>query len=529
MIDSSSNEAGTSRPTRTADAIATPHASTAVLATTKTGLFSPDGFGLLLLILVALTVARLSALSASVVDLFPDEAQYWAWSRDWALGYFSKPPLLAWIIGVATWTCGNAEPCVRAPAPLFYFGTCVLTYVIGRTLYDARTAFWAGLTMAFGIGTAFSARIISTDVPLLFFWALALLAYLKFVERPGAKYAVVLGLSLGLGLLAKYAMAYFLLGMALAAVLDRDSREALRSRAMLLALALAVVIVAPNLYWNLTHDLVTFRSTQAVIVGRSAPVPLLAALEFLGAQFAVGGPIVFAVFLYVAVRMRSHVVLRADRLMLAFALPPLAIITAIALTTKVNANWAAPSFISATVLAAAWLTRGNAVIYLKAGVALGIVVQVLLFVGDAFAYRVSVPPFGDVYYRTLGWRSFAMSAGELADRIGAAAIVGDERRDVASLLYYRRDHPPAILAWRSADDIQFDATHAFSDAVRDPVLFVSECPFPERLRKFYENVELIDEIISPAGPSSLRWHGAFRLAGRRAPIEALAPCVRAAN
>ncbi|MEZ5786312.1 MAG: glycosyltransferase family 39 protein [Xanthobacteraceae bacterium] len=506
-----------------------PRASAAVPAGARTGPLSRDGFGLLLLILVGLTITRLLASLVAVVDLFPDEAQYWAWSRDWALGYFSKPPLLAWIIGVATWSCGNAEPCVRAPAPLFYFGTCLLTYAIGRTLYDARTAFWAGLTMAFGIGTAFSARIISTDVPLLFFWALALLAYLKFVERPAAKYAVVLGLSLGFGLLAKYAMAYFLLGMALAAVLDRDAREALRSRAMLLALALALGIVAPNLYWNLTHELATFRSTQAVIAGRTAPVPLLPALEFLGAQFAVGGPIVFAVFLCVAVRMQSHVVLRTDRLMLAFALPPLAVITAIALTTKVNANWAAPSFVSATVLAAAWLTRRNAVIFLKAGVALGIAVQVLLLIGDAFAYRVSIPPFGDVYYRTLGWRSFAASTGTLADRIGATAVVGDERRDIASLLYYRRDHPQAILAWRAADDIQFDGTHAFSEAVPDPVLFVSECPFPERLRKFYERVEPIEEIISPAGPTSARWHGAFRLAGRRAPIEPLAPCLSAAR
>src|SRR5262249_39585728 len=63
---------------------------------------SGGGLGALTLVLGALTLARIAALSGSVVDLFPDEAQYWAWSREWAFGYFSKPPLLAWVIAAAT-------------------------------------------------------------------------------------------------------------------------------------------------------------------------------------------------------------------------------------------------------------------------------------------------------------------------------------------------------------------------------------------------------------------------------------------
>jgi 4-amino-4-deoxy-L-arabinose transferase-like glycosyltransferase len=488
------------------------------------------GLPALLLVLGALTLARIVALSFSVVDLFPDEAQYWVWSREWALGYFSKPPLLAWVIGAATAICGNAEPCIRAPAPLFYFGTSVLAYFIGKMLYDGRTAFWAGLTMALGTGVVFSARIISTDVPLLFFWALALLSYVKIVEYPDSRWAVALGASIGLGLLAKYAMIYFLLGIGLAAALDGEARRVLRDRTMWLALGIAVVLVAPNIYWNVTHDLVTLRSTRAVIVGAGEQASLLMPLEFLGAQFVVGGPIVFAVLILATVRIRDRTVLRADRLMLAFALPPLVIVTVTALAVKVNANWAAPSFVSATVLAAAWLVRRNALGWLKAGVLLGGILQILLFVGDSMATRVNVPLLGktrgDLYYRTLGWRSFAVSAGDLSRRIGATAIVGDERRDVASLLYYWRDHGEPILAWPTGDKIQFETTRAFTGETPDPVLFVSECPFPERLQIFYTRVDRIAEIVSPAGPNSFRWHGAFRLEGRRAPIRPLSPCIR---
>src|SRR5437667_11984769 len=173
------------------------------------------GFGLAAAILALLTVIRLVGLKLSVVDLFFDEAQYWTWSRELAFGYFSKPPLLAWIIAAAERICGSSEACIRAPAPILYFGTSLLVYALARQLYDAQVAFFAALSTALATGAVFSARIISTDVPLLFFWALALFAYVKLLSGAGARWALLLGVALGLGLLAKYAMIYFLLGVAL--------------------------------------------------------------------------------------------------------------------------------------------------------------------------------------------------------------------------------------------------------------------------------------------------------------------------
>src|SRR4051812_32268066 len=106
-------------------------------------------FGLAVAILAALTVIRLIGLKFSLVDLFFDEAQYWAWSRELAFGYFSKPPLLAWIIATAEHICGSSEACIRAPAPILYFGTSLLVYAVARQLYDTRVAFYAALSMAF--------------------------------------------------------------------------------------------------------------------------------------------------------------------------------------------------------------------------------------------------------------------------------------------------------------------------------------------------------------------------------------------
>ena len=47
----------------------------------------------LLIWLGALLALRLAAIHAAKIDLVPDEAQYWSWSRELAFGYFSKPPM----------------------------------------------------------------------------------------------------------------------------------------------------------------------------------------------------------------------------------------------------------------------------------------------------------------------------------------------------------------------------------------------------------------------------------------------------
>src|SRR4029453_18946143 len=93
-------------------------------------------FAVCFVILVAVTAVRLIGLAFSQVDLFFDESQYWAWSRELAFGYFSKPPLLAWVIAGAEVVCGSTEACIRAPAPVFWLGTSLVSYAIAKALYD---------------------------------------------------------------------------------------------------------------------------------------------------------------------------------------------------------------------------------------------------------------------------------------------------------------------------------------------------------------------------------------------------------
>ena len=399
---------------------------------------------------------------------------------------------------------------------------------MARQLYDARVAFYAALAIALATGAAFSARIISTDVPLLFFWALALLAYVKLLAGGGTRWAVALGIALGIGLMAKYAMIYFVLGVALAAWLDKDARALLHRPAPWLALALAAVIVAPNIAWNIENGLATFRHTGDNIQGGGLAFDPLKGFEFIAAQFAVFGPVVFAVLLYAIVRIGSPATGRADRLMLAFALPPLALVTATGFVTRALANWAAPAFISATVVVIAILVRRRAWSWLALTLAIGAGAQAALLAGDALATRLTVPWLanGDVYRRTLGWRALGEQAGELARRAGVHTIVGDARDDVASLLYYWRDQPQPVLSWPRGPipDHQFDLTRALTAQARTPILFVSRCSSTARLSAQFASVEPLGSFAAPTGPTSAPPYFAFKLDGSRGPIAPLGGC-----
>jgi 4-amino-4-deoxy-L-arabinose transferase-like glycosyltransferase len=485
-------------------------------------------FGWTVLIVGALTAVRLAGLKVSAVDLFYDEAQYWSWSRDLAFGYYSKPPLLAWVIAAAEQVCGGSEWCVRAPSPLFYFATSLVVYAAGRTFFDARAGFWAALLTAFGTGTAFSARIISTDVPLVFFWAVALLAYGKLLTGGGrVLWTFVLGVAVGLGLLAKYAMIYFIPGLLLAAFLSERARAALKKPDVWIALALGALIVAPNIAWNLSHGLVTFKHTGSLVIGEEARPSIWRGLEFLAYQFAVFGPVVFAVMIFTTLRLTALDVIEQDRVLIALALPPLAIVTGFAVAVHAYANWAAPAFVSGVVLAAATLARRDARFWLWASIVLGVMVQAVLIYGDAVATRIA-PPFlkTNPYYRTLGWRAYGEAAGRLARQVGAPTIANDSRGELAALLYYWRDRPEQIVSWRTADIPNFDLGKPLTPSAREPILFVTACPDAERLRPFYAQIEPLGPTTVPAGVDGWRGFYAFKLSGNRGTVGVLPVCGR---
>lgn len=308
---------------------------------------------LALRIVLIVTAARLVLLAFNRTDLFVDESQYWLWGQRFGFGYYSKPPLIAWVIGLSTWIGGDNNYFVRAPFALFHGATALVLSALARRLYGPRIAMLVAATYVTLPMAAVGSLLASTDTIMGPFFAGALYFWHRTADDRRARFALFAGLCLGFAFLAKYAALYFLIGAVLGAALFPALRIGWRNGALFL-LAFAVV-AAPNLIWNAAHGFSTVSHTVDNVswVRQSSPLAGLSPaslLEFLAAQFAVAGPLVFAALLLAFSRPE------AARLTV-FALPPLVIVSIQALIDKAYANWAASAYFAGSIAAVLFLAR----------------------------------------------------------------------------------------------------------------------------------------------------------------------------
>lgn len=391
-----------------------------------------------------LTLWRLAGLALSPTDLFVDEAQYWFWSRDLAFGYFSKPPLIAWVIRASTEIGGDAGAFwVRAPAPLLAAAASLLVAGAARRLCGARSGALAGAAFATLPGLSFGSLVIAADIVTLPFVAGALWLWLRLTDRPSDHDALLFGLCLGVGALAKYAMLYVAACAALAALARPGWR--LSRRCALLAACACLAALGPNIVWNLANGLATVAHTAHNAGGHGRGVDPLALAEFLGAQFGVMGPILFAAFLGALARPPAG----TARALIWFSAPILGLVSAQALRAGANANWAAPAFAAATPLAVGWLAA-RAPRLLAASFALHLAAAALLPLAAAFPAALPVPEAQSPFARVLGRAELARAIGDAAAAQGLDAIISDNRGLTADLLHALRDRPFAIYAARPA-------------------------------------------------------------------------------
>jgi 4-amino-4-deoxy-L-arabinose transferase-like glycosyltransferase len=446
---------------------------------------------------LAVTLARLLWLAAGTTDLYPDEAQYWLWSRvpDW--GYFSKPPLVAWAIAATTALLGDGTFGVRAAAPLFHLGTSLLLYAIARRLYEPRTACWASVSFLTLPGISVSALIISTDVPLLFFWAAALYAFIRARDEESWAWWLVLGLAFGLGLLSKYAMAYWLLCAALFLVAERGERRHLPR--LIAAAALGLAIYAPNFAWNAAHSFVSYAHTSANANLGGALFHPLELAEFVISQAGVFGPILFgALAALIAARALRGA---QDRLLAWFSLPVLGIVTALSLLSRSNANWAAPAYVALTILVIAWLLRLGRARLVSASLALHLALAALLMGGRdaAGALGMGLPATLDPWARLRGWSALGEAVGRLAAEHPGLVIASDDRELLAALSYYVRPGPPPVAKWNGDGVVgdHFDLTADMARSKGGDFLFITRAEDASGFAGWFDSTTRLATVTTP--------------------------------
>ena len=478
-------------------------------------------------VVLGLLAFRLLTLVLSPTGLHGDEAQYWAWAQDLDTGYYSKPPLIAWVIAATTAVFGNAEWAVRLASPLLHAGAAWLCFLSGRRLFGPRAGFWAALAYALMPGVTLSSAIISTDALLLFWVALAVYAWARVREDGRWRWAALLGAAVGFGLLSKYAMLFAVPMLLFAAVLERETRQALLNAKGLLAAATALLVVSPNLIWNARNDFATVGHTgDNANMGDGAGLHPGEWLEFMGGQFGVFGPVTFALLLVALFWVRrpmSDPVRTIKRVLGVGVLVPLLVISVQALLSRANANWAAAAYGVAPVLLAGWaVERRWRMRVLAAGVALNAVLAVvppLVMLSPTLTDELG---FANSVKRQRGWPDTRqLIEAELA-RGDYAAVAVDQRLMFYALNYYGMGEAAPLHIWRFEPRITNHAelSRALPQGSRD-VLLVSYF-FDSYEPYFAADFDTLDPVAThevELGGNKVRRLRLYRASGYNGPRE----------
>jgi hypothetical protein len=196
------------------------------------------------------------------------------YGREWQLGYDKLPPLPWWMVEAAHRLFGP-DLGYYALSQLTIVATFALIWAMARPLTGAVGALVAVLIVDGLHYFQFTAPKFNHDVAQLPFWALAGVAYWAALRQGRIVHWVLFGAALGLAAWAKYFVVILALPLALFVLIDRDARRALLTPGPWIAIAVALLVVAPHVVWLVQNDFLPFRYADA------RAVPFRRALDYL--------------------------------------------------------------------------------------------------------------------------------------------------------------------------------------------------------------------------------------------------------
>lgn len=470
-------------------------------------------------IVCALTVIRIVFLFTSFINLGPDEAQYWSWSTDLDFGYFSKPPMIAWLIASTTRLFGHSEAVIRLSSPLLHAATSMVIFATAKRFYDDRTALWAAVVYATVPAIAFSSALITTDVPLLFFWSIALLNFHKLLETKATDHAIYTGLAIGAGFMSKYAMIYFPLCAFVFVAITARHRWIFLSKQSAIIIGVAILCVLPNVYWNFQWGFPTFTHTAANANWQGDMYNFDKMLEFIGGQLGVFGPVLFILliigFVQVIRTRASNENLSNDTFLLCFCLPILAVAITQSFLSRANANWGVTAYVAGTIFVTAWTLRQN-----WRAILLGSTLFHVAFAGFLYLL-ISVPGLieatgrSNEFKRVREWDTMGARILEVAASAPYEAVMGDDRLVTAELLYYVRPRQTSIAQWEDDGHIthHFELTIPMTKEQGRAVLLVSKKKDPASILEQFDRTSFLEEVHVETGVGKSRTLYLFSLQG----------------
>ena len=463
---------------------------------------------ILFLALIAITLFRYYYILTGPLDLGPDEANYWTWAKRLDLSYYEKGPVIAWLIAASTWIMGDSVFAVRFLAPIFLSLISLIIYKFSLELFgkdnDAeKKALLAALMPQATPLFSSSGLIMTIDPPFIFFWTLSIYLFYKAVSKTEGKSQgwvwILLGISIGLGLLTKYTMAFFYICGVLFFIFSKEERRWLGRKEPYIAFLLSLAIFSPVIIWNMNHGWVTLKHTEGhANLAKGFVISAKEFFNFLGSQFGVITPILF--FLVIDGGIRNYFTGRLPqvrRLLFWFWAPVLGFFLLKSLQGKVQANWAMNSYITAFIASADHML-GKGYIkkisrpFLIAAFSLAIMVTAVAH----YPSVINLPFKMDPSSRLRGWEELGLKMDEVYSDMTASRgkdvfIFSDKYQVSSELAFYMSKKPVTYCVNLGRRMGQYDIWGGMNSLIGYDALFVrmDQTSFPDKLIGVFDKYE----------------------------------------
>lgn len=389
------------------------------------------------------------------LELAPDEAYYWYWSKHLDLSYADHPPMVAYVTAFFTGIGGNTEFFVRLGGLVFSTAALILVYQTSLTLFPNNKNLGWKILFIFNLNLLFSAGCIlqTPDSMMFFFWAGAVFWGSKIIVQGIRYYWYWWGIALGFGLLSKYTMILIVPCTFIFLLLSSPHRFWLKKKEPYLALLMALIIFSPVIFWNWQHHWVSFlyQLQQGFNPEKRDILQIVnKLLAYIGEQAGVVTPLLFIAFVIYTIK-GTMISLRGNKkeylYLSSLSWPILLFFGLSTVQGKVaGANWPAPAFITGTILMIGvyheyFKTSKGHRFFIYSGVVLALILSIIAHV-HLIRPIIPIAPNLDPTQQFHGWRALGTKITKYLDENPGQDryfLLGDRGTTVAEAVFYTQN------------------------------------------------------------------------------------------
>lgn len=221
-------------------------------------------FGIAPVIGIAAAVTILHLLTNGRYGFHRDELQFLSDARHMDWGFVAYPPLTPFVERVSMAIFGLSMVGLRLASVLAQAAAMVVTGLMAKELGGTRLAQVAAtLAVALTPISLFEGTEFQYTTFDYLWWVLIAYFTIRLLKSEDQRWWLAIGAAIGLGLLTKYSITFYIAGIVVGVALSRARRSFL-SPWFWSGVALALVIFLPNLFWLVRHDFISYRFLEHI-------------------------------------------------------------------------------------------------------------------------------------------------------------------------------------------------------------------------------------------------------------------------